>query len=37
MNVSVILAHPDKLSFNHAIAQAAAARLNKNGHQVICQ
>jgi NAD(P)H dehydrogenase (quinone) len=35
MKVSVILAHPDSQSFNHAIAQAAIAELKRNGHQVI--
>jgi NAD(P)H dehydrogenase (quinone) len=35
MQISVILAHPDKQSFNHAIAQAAIAELTRNGHQVI--
>lgn len=35
MKISVILAHPDKKSFNHAIAAAAVETLNKNGHQVI--
>ena len=34
MNISVILAHPDKLSFNHAIAQAAADQLIHNRHEV---
>jgi len=34
MQVSVILAHPSRQSFNHAIAQAAAAELVRNGHQV---
>jgi NAD(P)H dehydrogenase (quinone) len=34
MKISVILAHPDKESFNHAIAAAAVETLNKNGHQV---
>ena len=35
MDISVILAHPDKHSFNHAIAQTAVAQLRKNGHNVI--
>jgi len=35
MHVSVILAHPNKHSFNHAIAQTAAAQLERNGRQVI--
>ncbi len=34
MIVSVILAHPDARSFNHAIADAAAAVLRANGHDV---
>jgi NAD(P)H dehydrogenase (quinone) len=35
MNVSVILAHPDVLSFNHAIAAKCLERLHRCGHQVI--
>jgi NAD(P)H dehydrogenase (quinone) len=35
MRVSVILAHPDVQSFNHAIAQAAIAELTRQGHQVV--
>ncbi len=34
MLVSVILAHPDAGSFNHAIADAAVAALRGNGHDV---
>jgi NAD(P)H dehydrogenase (quinone) len=34
MNVLVIVAHPNKASFNHAIARTAAARLERNGHSV---
>jgi putative NADPH-quinone reductase len=34
MRVSVILAHPNSQSFNHAIAQVAIAELKQNGHQV---
>lgn len=34
MNISVILAHPDNQSFNHAIARTAVTRLEKNGHRV---
>ena len=34
MKISVILAHPDKKSFNHAIAAAAVETLKKNGHEV---
>jgi putative NADPH-quinone reductase len=35
MEISVILAHPDAKSFNHAIAQTAAERITQNGHGVI--
>ncbi len=35
MRISVILAHPDERSFNHAIAQAAVMQLENNGHKVI--
>jgi NAD(P)H dehydrogenase (quinone) len=34
MKISVIVAHPNPNSFNHAIAQAAIAELNRNGHVV---
>jgi NAD(P)H dehydrogenase (quinone) len=34
MRVSVILAHPDEGSFNHAIARVATAKLAANGHAV---
>jgi putative NADPH-quinone reductase len=34
MKVTVILAHPDKKSFNYAIAEAAVKVLNTNGHEV---
>jgi NAD(P)H dehydrogenase (quinone) len=34
MQVSVILAHPDPKSFNHAIADAAVRELKRNGHEV---
>jgi NAD(P)H dehydrogenase (quinone) len=34
MNTTVILAHPDPNSFNHAIAQTVADCLKKNGHEV---
>ncbi len=34
MNLSVILAHPNKRSFNHAIAEATIAALERNGHDV---
>jgi NAD(P)H dehydrogenase (quinone) len=36
MNVSLILAHPDNRSFNHAVASTACTRLERNGHRVIC-
>jgi NAD(P)H dehydrogenase (quinone) len=35
MKITVIVAHPDAGSFNHAIAQTAAIQLNKNGHDVV--
>jgi putative NADPH-quinone reductase len=34
MRISVILAHPNRDSFNHAIAAAAIVALCKNGHEV---
>ncbi len=34
MRISVILAHPDKLSFNHAIARTTVERLERNGHDI---
>jgi len=34
MNILVILAHPDKHSFNHAVAAAAVEMLQKNAHEV---
>ncbi len=34
MKVSVILAHPDRGSFNHALAAAAVETLKKNRHEV---
>jgi NAD(P)H dehydrogenase (quinone) len=34
MQISIILAHPDPQSFNHAIAKTAAEQLKQNGHQV---
>jgi len=34
MNISVILGHPSKESFNHAIAEAAVSALRDNGHKV---
>ncbi len=35
MNISLLLAHPNKQSFNHAIAKAACSALQKNGHRVL--
>ncbi len=35
MQISVILAHPDSGSFNHAIAQAALEAIKANGHIVV--
>jgi NAD(P)H dehydrogenase (quinone) len=41
MNISVVLAHPDPRSFNHAIAEAVVAELRRCGHAVsfhdLCQ
>ena len=34
MIISIVLAHPDKNSFNHAIASTASAALVQNGHGV---
>lgn len=34
MNISIILAHPNPGSFNHAVAQTAAAELRQAGHSV---
>jgi NAD(P)H dehydrogenase (quinone) len=34
MNVSLIVAHPNRRSFNHAIARTAGAQLEMNGHNV---
>jgi NAD(P)H dehydrogenase (quinone) len=34
MQISIILAHPNPGSFNHAIAQVAAETLRGNGHEV---
>jgi NAD(P)H dehydrogenase (quinone) len=34
MKISVILAHPDKESFNHAIAKTSVEILHENGHEV---
>jgi NAD(P)H dehydrogenase (quinone) len=35
MNILVILGHPDKNSFNHAMAVRAIKTLNKNAHTVV--
>ncbi len=35
MNLSLILAHPNSDSFNHAIAHTALTTLRQNGHEVI--
>ena len=35
MKISLILAHPDKGSFNHSMANAARDRLVENGHEVV--
>jgi NAD(P)H dehydrogenase (quinone) len=35
MKISIILAHPNPGSFNHAIADKAAETLRRNGHEVI--
>jgi putative NADPH-quinone reductase len=35
MNISVILAHPNKESFNHAIADSVITTLRENGHQAL--
>ena len=34
MKISAILAHPDKKSFNHAIAATVVETLKQNGHEV---
>ena len=34
MRLSVILAHPDQTSFNHAIARTIVEQLERNGHSV---
>ncbi|GAB6267589.1 MAG: hypothetical protein STSR0002_03290 [Smithella sp.] len=35
MRISLILAHPDPKSFNHAIAHTAVEAIKANGHKVI--
>jgi NAD(P)H dehydrogenase (quinone) len=37
MKVLIVLAHPDKGSFNHAIAEACAEELSANGHTPVLQ
>jgi len=36
VKISVILAHPDPASLNHAIAHAAVETLRENNHEVCC-
>lgn len=35
MNILILLAHPNKGSFNHAIADATLASLSEQGHEVV--
>ncbi|MDP8219533.1 MAG: NAD(P)H-dependent oxidoreductase [Candidatus Theseobacter exili] len=35
MNILIIVAHPDKKSFNHAIANTVAETLHNNGHETV--
>jgi len=35
MKIFVVLGHPDKKSFNHAIAETVVSTLHGNGHEVI--
>ena len=35
MQISIILAHPDSRSFNHAIAKTAVEKLRQSGHSVV--
>jgi putative NADPH-quinone reductase len=35
MNISIILAHPNPESFNHAIANTAAQEARQNGHKIV--
>ena len=35
MKISIILAHPTPGSFNHAMAECAAGRLARHGHEVV--
>jgi NAD(P)H dehydrogenase (quinone) len=35
VQISVILGHPDKGSFNHAVAETAVKTLRENGHEVV--
>ena len=34
MNVLIILGHPDKKSFNHAVAHTCISQIESNGHSV---
>ena len=34
MKISILLAHPNKESFNHAIADTVIDQLNQNGHEI---
>jgi NAD(P)H dehydrogenase (quinone) len=34
MKISLVLAHPDSKSFNHAIASTAVDELNRRGHEI---
>ncbi|MFP4016481.1 MAG: NAD(P)H-dependent oxidoreductase [Halanaerobiales bacterium] len=35
MNILVVLGHPDKKSFNYAIAETVSKTLSNDGHDVI--
>ena len=35
LNISIILAHPNHNSFNHAIAETAVFQVNRNGHNAV--
>ena len=35
LKISVILAHPNQSSFNHAISETSVSRIKRNGHDVI--
>ena len=34
MKISIILAHPDQNSFNHAVARTVVEQLGNNGHTI---